>query len=104
MADFVSVAKVSEVGSGELKQVELDDGTAICLANVNGTLYAIGGECSHAGGPLGDGELDGTTVICPFHAGSFNVTNGEAQDPPPTEAMPTYQVRVDGDDVQVSVG
>lgn len=104
MAEFVAVAKVSEVAPGELKQVELDDGTAVCLANVDGTFYAINGECSHAGGPLGEGDLEGTEVTCPFHAGTFDVTTGEAQEPPPTDAVDKYEVQVDGDDVKVSIG
>ena len=103
MATFVTVANVSEVGPGQLKQVELNDGTAICLANVDGTFYAIGGECTHAGGPLGEGELDGTTVTCPFHAGEFDVTTGEALSPPPDEEEPTYQVQIQGDEVQVAL-
>lgn len=47
MAEFVAVAKLSEVGPGQLKHIELDDGTQVCLANVDGTLYAIDGKCTH---------------------------------------------------------
>lgn len=104
MAEFVAVAKVSEIAPGEVKQVELDDGTAVCLANVDGTFYAIGGECTHAGGPLGEGELESTTVTCPWHAGVFDVTTGEAQEAPPTDAVDKYEVQVDGDDVKVAIG
>ena len=49
MAEFVAVAKLSEVGPGQLKHIELPDGTQVCLANVDGTFYAIDGECTHAG-------------------------------------------------------
>ena len=104
MAEFVTVAKVSEVEPGQLKHIELDTDTQICLANVDGTFYAIGGECTHEGGLLGEGELDGTTVICPLHSGEFDVTNGEVQASPPFEPATTYEVRIEGDDVQVSTG
>ncbi len=95
---------MSEVGSGQLRQVKLEDGTQVCLANVGGTFYAIGGECTHSFGPLGEGELEGTTVICPLHSGEFDVTSGEVLSPPPDEPVPMYEVRVEGDDVQVSTG
>ncbi len=104
MAELVRVAKVSELAPGQLKQVELVDGTQVCLANVDGVIYAIGGECTHQGGPLGEGELDGTVVICPWHSGMFDVTSGEVRGPPPHEPEPQYEVRIDGDDVQVFLG
>ncbi|MCH7837658.1 MAG: Rieske 2Fe-2S domain-containing protein [Chloroflexi bacterium] len=103
MAEFVTVAKVSEVAPGELKHVELNSDTQICLANVDGTIYAIGGECTHSGGPLGEGELDGNIVTCPWHGGTFDVTTGEAEDPPAEDSEPKYEVRIEGDDVQVAI-
>ena len=104
MTEFKTVASASEVEQGQLKQVALDDGTQICLANVGGTFYAIGGECTHMGGPLGEGELDGNNVMCPWHSGEFDVTTGEVVGPPPEEPEPKYEVRVEGGDVQVAVG
>ncbi len=104
MAEFKTVAKVSELGPGELKQVDEGAGTPVCLANVDGTIYAINGECSHSGGPLGEGELEGKIVICPWHSGEFDITTGEATEEPPTEAVESYEVRVEGDDIQVAVG
>jgi nitrite reductase/ring-hydroxylating ferredoxin subunit len=104
MAEFKSIAKASEVAPGSLKHVELEDGAQVCLANVDGTIYAIGGECTHMGGPLGEGELDGTTVTCPWHSGEFDVTTGKVLGPPAEEDEPAYEVRVEGDDVQVALG
>jgi nitrite reductase/ring-hydroxylating ferredoxin subunit len=103
MAEFQSIAKASEVAPGQVKQVELANGTQICLANVDGTLYAIGGECTHTGGPLGEGELEGTVVTCPWHGSRFDVTSGAVVSPPARTAEPTYEVRIEGDDVQVAV-
>ena len=51
MPEFKTVAKVSEVEPGSLKQIELDTETEICLANIDGTFYAVNGQCSHEGGP-----------------------------------------------------
>lgn len=103
MPEFKSVAKVDELAPGELKQIELEDGTQICLANVGGTYYAIGGECTHMGGPLGEGELNGTIVTCPWHSGEFDVTTGDVKGPPPEENEPKYDVRVEGEDIQVGL-
>ncbi len=103
MAEFVRVGKVDDIPPGQVSQIELGDGTKICLANVDGTFYAIGGTCTHQGGPLGEGELDGTVVTCPWHGSKFDVTSGAVVGPPARKAEPTYEVRVTGDDVQVGV-
>jgi len=103
MAEYKSIAKVSEVEPGQLKHVELEDGKQICLANVDGTFYAIGGECTHMGGPLGEGELDGTTITCPWHSAEFDVTTGRVLGEPAEEDEPAYEVRVEGEDVQIAV-
>ena len=104
MAGFRTVAKVSDIGAGELRRVELDNGAQVCLANVDGTMYAIAGECPHQGGPLAEGALDGTTVTCPWHGAMFDITSGEVQGPPADDPAPTYEVRVEGDEVQVDAG
>lgn len=103
MAEFKTVAKVSEVGPGQLKHVELNDCTQVCLANVDGTVYAIGGACTHEGGPLAEGELDRTTVTCPWHGAMFDASSGEVQGPPADDSVPAYEVRVQGEELQVAV-
>ena len=103
VTQFRTVAKASEVGPGQLKRVELNNGAQVCLANVDGTFYAIGGECTHQGGPLAEGELDGIIVTCPLHGAMFDVTSGEVQGPPADDSEPKYEVRVEGDEVQVAL-
>ena len=103
MAEFVRVAGVSDVAAGEMLIVQVD-GDDIVLANVDGEIYAFGGECTHRGGPLGEGLLEGDEVECPFHQGRFNVKTGEAVQEPPTEPIPTYQVQLGGDDIMVAKG
>ena len=103
MPEFRTVANASDVPANSLKHVELEDGRQVCLANVDGTFYAIGGECTHMGGPLGEGELDGTTVTCPWHSGEFDVTTGKVLGPPAEEDEPRYEVRVEGDEIQVAI-
>ena len=103
MAEFVRVAGRGDVPAGEMLIVEVE-GEEIVLANVDGEIYAFGGECTHKGGPLGEGLLEGDEVECPFHQGRFNVKTGEAVQEPPTEPIPTYQVQVEGDDIRVAKG
>jgi nitrite reductase/ring-hydroxylating ferredoxin subunit len=102
MADFVSVATTSELNNGEGTVVEAN-GHTIALFRTEGNFYAIGNECTHTGGPLGEGDLDGTTVICPWHGSQFDITSGEVLEPPADDPEPEYEVRIDGDEVQVGV-
>lgn len=73
---WIGVAKVDEVTEGMLKGVEAG-GKEIVLCNVNGTLYAVSRRCGHQNAPLEKGVLDGTTLICPMHGASFDVTTGK---------------------------
>jgi nitrite reductase/ring-hydroxylating ferredoxin subunit len=51
-------------------------GRAVAVFNVDGAFYAIDNECSHRGGPLGEGDLEGKVVLCPWHAWRWDVTTG----------------------------
>ncbi len=100
MGDFQTVANVSEIRTGEMKLVDLDD-EEVVIANVDGAFFAFGNECPHAGGPLVEGELQGEAVTCPWHASIFNVKSGEVLEEPAEDPIPTYEVRVEGDEIQV---
>ncbi len=101
MADFVRVASVGDIPQGEMLIVQLN-GDDVVLANVDGEIYAFGGECTHRGGSLGDGFLEGVEVECPLHQGRFNVKTGEVAGEPPDSPIPTYQVLVEGNDIKVA--
>jgi len=101
MSEFQTVAKVSEVAPGKMKLVEVD-GDEVVIANVAGEFFAFSDTCTHDGGPLSDGELEGDIVTCPWHFTPFNVRTGEAQEGGVTdEPIPTYEVRVEGDEIQI---
>lgn len=99
---FVKVAELSEVGEGEMMAVEVD-GEPVCLANVNGTICAFTDNCTHIGGPLNEGELDGEVLTCPWHGAQFNVRTGEVLRGPARQNIQTYPVKMDGDAILVSV-
>lgn len=103
MAEFVRVAGAGDVPAGEMLIVQVD-GDNVVLANVDGQIYAFGGECTHRGGPLGEGLLEGDIVECPWHQGRFNVKTGEVVDSPPEEPVPSFQVQVEGDDIKIAKG
>ena len=81
---FVKVAKVSEIPAGTMKHVEVG-GTELCIANVRGTLYAIGDRCGHENARLSRGSLMDTIVTCPMHSSQFDVTSGKLMSGPVLE-------------------
>lgn len=102
MPEFTSVAKAGEVPEGEGRVIKVD-GVDVALFHLDGEYYAIDNTCVHRGGPLGEGMCDGIVVTCPWHGWQYDVTNGECQNVP-GEGVERYEVRIEGDDVQVKVG
>jgi ferredoxin-NADP reductase/nitrite reductase/ring-hydroxylating ferredoxin subunit len=98
--DFVKVADTKDIQRSHMKEVQVD-GENICVVNVEGKYYAIGSICTHEGGPLADGTLEGYEVECPWHGSKFDVRTGEVMSPPASEPEPTYQVKVDGNNVLI---
>ncbi len=102
MAEYKTVAKKNEISSGTGTTVDVN-GKELALFQIDGEFYAIDNTCPHAGGPLGDGELDGNVVTCPWHGAEFDCTTGEFLSPPAPSGVETYEVKVDGDDVNVKL-
>ncbi len=102
MPQSVKVAQTSDLAPGEGKAVEVE-GQNIALFNVDGTFYAIGNTCTHKGGPLGEGDLDGDIVTCPWHGAGFNVKTGACTGGPAASDVKSFPVKVDGDDVLVEL-
>ena len=101
MSTFSRACAVSDVAPGTGKLVAVD-GKEIALFNVDGTFYALDNECPHRGGPLGEGDLEGCIVTCPWHAWQYDVRTGESITDDLKVAR--YDVKVEGGDVLVSVG
>jgi 3-phenylpropionate/trans-cinnamate dioxygenase ferredoxin subunit len=102
MSDFVAVAKVAEIPDPGRKIVELDDQLVVVI-HTAGHFYAIDDVCTHDGGPLGEGTLDGTTIACPRHGAKFDVRTGAALTMPATKPTASHEVKIDGDDVLVKL-
>ncbi len=101
MSEFTKVGDVVDVPPGKSVAVEFG-GEKVALFNVDGTFYAVSNTCTHAGGPLSEGQVDGTVVTCPFHGATFDLTTGSVTGPPAGSAVTCYQVRVEGDEIQIA--
>lgn len=100
MADFVTVARTSDLAPGERMVVELGR-DFVLLFNVDGQYYAIEDMCSHEEYELSDGALDGYTLECPKHGAHFDIRTGEHLTPPAVRSVRAYDVRVEGDSIQI---
>jgi len=97
---FVTVARVGEIPVGGVKVVRMDD-QPLAVFHLEGGYYAIEDLCTHDGGPLAEGMLEGDVIECPRHGARFNVKTGTALCLPAIAPVATYAVRVQGDEVQV---
>ena len=100
MGEFVKVAEKKDLPAGEAKAVEVN-GQTIALFNVDGQYFAIEDTCTHAGGPLSEGTVEGNEVTCPWHGGKFNLANGEVLGPPAFEGVKSFKVQVEGEDIKI---
>ena len=101
MSRSIRVASVSDVPPGSSKEVIAED-RVVALFNVAGKFHALDGVCPHAGGPLGEGALNGTTVTCPWHGWQFDVTTGQ-NCLNSRIVHPCFPVKVEGNDVLVEL-
>ena len=100
MSDFVRVASVAEIPDPGKELVEVED-RLVALFHVGGKFYAIDDVCTHDGGPLAEGELDGFTVACPRHGAKFDIRDGRALTMPATQPTVAHEVKVEGDEIFV---
>jgi naphthalene 1,2-dioxygenase ferredoxin component len=98
--DWVRAAARGDLASGEVIGVEVG-GSSVAIYDCEGELFATTNICTHAYACLSDGWLDGETIECPLHAARFDVRTGRVLDPPATEDLKTYPVRVVDDEIQV---
>jgi nitrite reductase/ring-hydroxylating ferredoxin subunit len=106
---YVPVADKSDIGVGGMKKVTLGE-VVVLIANVNGNYYAVDNMCTHYGGDLSEGFLEGNVVTCPNHRSRFDVTTGKVVSPPAEalgrpdiEDLPTYLVKIENQYIMVKV-
>jgi nitrite reductase (NADH) small subunit len=99
---FVKVGSLAKLPPGSVMEAQVA-GRPLAICNAGGTVCAVDGVCPHAGGPLGQGALHGTMLVCPYHAWEFDCRTGENDFDPSIKVQP-FAVRVEGDDILVDVG
>ena len=100
--EFVTIANVSDLPPGERMFVEIDDKSMVVF-NLAGQYYAIDDVCSHDGGPVGDGELDGMEIVCPRHGARFDIRTGRVLSLPAVEDISAYPVQIVKDEIQIGL-
>lgn len=102
MRRFVPVAQVAEIPDPGKQLVELDD-RVLVLFHVGGKFFAIDDVCTHDGGPLSEGELEGFAIACPRHGAKFDIRDGRALTMPATQPTAAYEVKVENGQVLIKV-
>jgi 3-phenylpropionate/trans-cinnamate dioxygenase ferredoxin subunit len=98
--EYTRVAGVDEIPVGRIKLVDVA-GERLAVANGGDVFYAFSDECTHDGGPLSEGELEGAIVTCPWHFSRFDLRTGEIIDSPAEDPITVYEVKVEDGGVYV---
>jgi 3-phenylpropionate/trans-cinnamate dioxygenase ferredoxin component len=106
---LTEVCKTSQVAPGTMKAFQVE-GKKILIANIDGNYYAINNACTHMGGDLSKGTLDGQIITCPRHGSRFDVTTGKSISGPKiaflrltTKDEIAYEVKVEGDSIKINL-
>jgi nitrite reductase/ring-hydroxylating ferredoxin subunit len=99
MGEFVRVTGATDVQPGQGIVAEVN-GKTLAVFNVDGAFHAIDNTCIHRGGSLGEGDLEGSVVTCPWHGWQYDVTTGACV-ANPSAKVERYEVQVEGTDVKV---
>jgi len=102
MSELIEACKVGEIEPGQSRMIDAQ-GREIAIFNYGGEIFALDNECTHVGGPLCDGEIEGGKVICPWHGAEFDIRTGRALAPPAGEDVKSYRVIVENGVVKVEV-
>ncbi|PWH20469.1 MAG: biphenyl 2,3-dioxygenase [Anaerolineae bacterium] len=99
---FYDLFPQEELQNGERVFIEVERHSVV-IFNIAGEYFAIADVCSHDDGPLGDGELDGLTIICPRHGAQFDIRSGKALTLPAVQDIPAYPVRIQNGMIQIGL-
>lgn len=99
--EWITVATTGDLPNGARRIVEID-GQPVAVFNIAGQYFAIADVCSHDDGPVAEGELGEYEIECPRHGARFDVRTGKVLSFPAIVDIPAYQVRVEGDEIQIA--
>ncbi|MCC2097163.1 MAG: non-heme iron oxygenase ferredoxin subunit [Hyphomicrobiales bacterium] len=98
----IELCKTADVDEDSAIKVETGD-YILAVFNLNGAFYVMDDVCSHGPGSLSEGFIDGETIECDFHSGSFNIKTGEVVEPPCMIPQKVYKTVVENDTVFIEV-
>lgn len=98
--EFVPVIGEGELREGELRRVEAK-GVPVLLVRRGGQIFALAETCSHLGGPLSEGKIEGNSVRCPWHGSRFALADGRVLDGPSAYQQPCFEIRVRDGQIEV---
>ncbi len=102
-SNFIPIAHIEDLPPGTCKSIETKD-WGIALFNLDGHIYALDNTCPHAGGPLGEGTIEGEHIVCPWHGWKFHIPTGVCQkNPTPGWNVICYDVRVVESTIQITL-
>ncbi|MFJ7152950.1 non-heme iron oxygenase ferredoxin subunit [Streptomyces sp. NPDC100445] len=99
---FVRVCGLGELAEDTPKRVEIA-GTPVSVVSTGGEVFAINDICSHANVSLSEGEVEDCQIECWLHGSAFDLRTGKPSGLPATRPVPVYPVKIEGDDVLVSL-
>lgn len=109
MTEWLGVCRADELRPGDSKVVYTNN-TEIALFNIDGEFYAMENRCTHQDFPLlmetldPQLQIDGSEITCPHHGAVFCIKTGEALSPPAYEPVTTYEIRIEGEELQILTG
>ena len=106
---LIEVAKTAQIPPGTMQGISVE-GKKLLVVNLDGKFYAINGICTHMGGDLSKGKLEGKVVTCPRHGSRFDVTTGESISGPKigllrlkTGNETAFETQVEGDSLKINI-
>ena len=106
MAEFVQVARVSEIQPGERQSFWISSQRVMVL-NIDGKFYAVDESCPHRECSMAEGKLNGKVITCPCHYAQFDLETGEVlvqpTSNPPSFELPVHQVKIENDNIMVAL-
>ena len=103
MSEFVRVCALSDLPAEGAIGVDIGD-TPVAVVRAGDEVYALHDVCSHEEVPLSEGDIYDCTVECYLHGSCLDLRSGKPTGPPATKPVPTYRVKIEGDDVYVALG
>lgn len=100
MSDWITVAAVGDIAPGRCKVVDVD-GASVAVFNLGGEFHALEDVCTHDGGELASGAIEGDQVVCPRHGARFCIRSGEALTAPAYEPTAKLPLRIENGQIQV---